>query len=90
MKTPSTAPIALLLTSGLACLVLSLLLPVTTVSHTSPGVTPDGLQSIAETSVTSTDSMATGIAISLVVLSVISFAGAGWQVHRRRRWKAQR
>jgi hypothetical protein len=89
MKTPSTAPIALLLTSGLACLVLSLLLPVTTVSHTVTDLAPDSRQPTAVT-VTSTNRTATGIAIVLVVLSVASFAGAGWQVHRRRRGKAQR
>ena len=87
---PSTAPIALLLTAGLTCLVLSLLLPTTTVSSVDSSGTADGQQSTAATVVTSTDWMTTAIAVSLLVLSVASFAGAGWQIHRRRRWKAQR
>jgi hypothetical protein len=64
--------------------------PATTVSYIDSSGTPDGQQSTAATVVTSTDWMTTAIAVSLQVLSVASFVGAGWQIYRRRRWEAQR
>lgn len=86
---PSTAPIALLLAGGLICLVFSLLLPARQVSYAGPALTPDGRQveaaSTTTSTTTSTDPVASAIAVGLAVLSVASFAGAGWQVHRRQR-----
>jgi hypothetical protein len=85
---PSTAPIALLLTTGIVLLALTAVIPTSTESVVYPDSVTAG-QAVTSHTVTSTDPAALTIAIVLLVLAVTSFTGAGL-LWRRRRAAGQR